>query len=309
MRCTFKLILENRRNAKAPNVLKVNTAILYLIAVLFLFVFATATMGVYYTVSLVTAKSGYHKKTETHLHLAHTLDSLGLIVAQETEFVAKFSDVETELSIARGLTPAAEDTKKQSVGGRVPFSEKVRNLLGSPIEMKVSEMDEEIAGNKRQLDFLTQRLATINEMTERQRMFFAEKPSVTPATGRATSEFGARNHPVLIKSIIHEGIDIANAQWTPIIATADGIVSFSGVRGCYGIKIDITHRSSGYLTRYAHLVQSNVNVGDIVRRGDVIAYMGSTGMSTGSHLHYEVRRGGKPINPRDYMIDAAAMLR
>jgi murein DD-endopeptidase MepM/ murein hydrolase activator NlpD len=202
-----------------------------------------------------------------------------------------------------------DDIKRQSVGGRVLFPEKVRQLLGSPIEVQISEMDEEIAGNRRRLGFLEQRLITINETAERQRIFFAEKPSITPAQGRVTSEFGARNHPVLNRASIHEGIDIANVPWTPIIAAADGIVSFSGVRGGYGIKVDITHRNSGYLTRYAHLSQSAVNVGDIVRRGDIIGYMGNTGISTGPHLHFEVRRGGRPLCPRNYMIDASAMLR
>ena len=309
MKYTFKLILENRRNAKAPKVLIVNPVALFFAATVFLLMLATATLGMYYTVSILTAKNDYRGETEKHQNLAYTLDSIASIVSQETEFVAKFSDLETELSIARGLAPVPEDTKKQSVGGRVAFPEKVRSLLGSSMEMKISEMQEEIESNKRQLDFLTKRLATINEMTERQKMFFAERPSITPAPGRASSEFGARNHPVLLRAVLHEGIDIANAQWTPVLATADGIVSFSGIRGCYGIKIDITHRNSGYLTRYAHLVKTNVKVGDIVKRGDLIGHMGSTGMSTGSHLHYEIRRGGMPINPRGYMIDAAALLR
>jgi murein DD-endopeptidase MepM/ murein hydrolase activator NlpD len=75
------------------------------------------------------------------------------------------------------------------------------------------------------------------------------------------------------------------------------------MRGAYGLLVEITHRASGYVTRYAHLRATDVKVGDVEKRGDIIAYVGSSGMSTGPHLHYEVRRNGRAVNPRLYMID------
>ena len=122
-------------------------------------------------------------------------------------------------------------------------------------------------------------------------------PSTWPTQGRITSEFGENrtNHT-------HKGIDIANTTGTPIYATGDGTVIAVGSSGNFGKRIMIYHGTdeSGttYVTIYAHLSQFNVSVGDIITQGTIIALMGSTGYSTGPHLHYEIRINGSPINPR-----------
>ena len=122
-------------------------------------------------------------------------------------------------------------------------------------------------------------------------------PSIWPTQGRITSEFGENrtNHT-------HKGIDIANITGTPIYATADGTVIAVGSSGNFGKRIMIYHGTdeSGttYVTIYAHLSQFNVSVGDKIIQGTIIALMGSTGYSTGPHLHYEIRVNGSPINPR-----------
>jgi murein DD-endopeptidase MepM/ murein hydrolase activator NlpD len=87
-----------------------------------------------------------------------------------------------------------------------------------------------------------------------------------------------------------------------ILAPADGIVSYVGRKQYYGITVYIDHHGNGYTTRYAHLVQSAVGEGDVVRRGDIVGYMGNTGRSTGPHLHYEVRVMGKPVDPLSVIV-------
>lgn len=122
-------------------------------------------------------------------------------------------------------------------------------------------------------------------------------PSIWPAHGDVSSPFGLRWNG----SDFHPGIDIANDAGTPILATADGVVTTAGWNdGGYGNMVDIDH-GNGIMTRYGHAMQVVVTPGQYVRRGQVIAYMGSTGFSTGPHVHYEVRIGGEPVNPASYL--------
>ncbi|MBW3571267.1 MAG: M23 family metallopeptidase [Gemmatimonadetes bacterium] len=105
-----------------------------------------------------------------------------------------------------------------------------------------------------------------------------------------------RMHPILRRVLPHNGIDYAAAYGTPVRATADGSVSFAAERGGYGNLVEVQH-PNGYATRYAHLSRIAVREHQPVQQGDVIGYVGATGLATGPHLHYEVRRKGQPVDP------------
>ena len=116
-------------------------------------------------------------------------------------------------------------------------------------------------------------------------------------TLRVTSSFqAARMHPILKRVLPHNGIDYAAPHGTPVRATADGSVAFAGDRGGYGKLVEVQH-PNGYATRYAHLSGIAVRPHQPVRQGDLLGYVGSTGLATGPHLHYEVRRRGQPVDP------------
>ncbi len=123
------------------------------------------------------------------------------------------------------------------------------------------------------------------------------------ASVRFTSPFGPRRDPYRRSSRMHNGIDLAGPKGTPIFATAEGVVTFSGRQRGYGNLVKIRH-AFGFETVYAHLNATHVEVGETVVRGDRIGDMGNTGRSTGSHLHYEVRIDGEPVNPMKF-IEAA----
>ena len=127
-------------------------------------------------------------------------------------------------------------------------------------------------------------------------------PSDKPVrTGSFTSGYGVRSDPFQGRSAMHAGIDLSGAVGTPIYATADGIVTTAGYNsGGYGNLIKIDH-GRGIETRYGHLSKMNVQAGQRIRRGEMIGRMGSTGRSTGSHLHYEVRIDGRAVNPVPFM--------
>ena len=126
-------------------------------------------------------------------------------------------------------------------------------------------------------------------------------PSTEPVKGMSfTSGYGVRSDPFRGRAAMHSGIDLAGPVGTPIYATADATVDRSQWANGYGNLIELNH-GRGIQTRYGHLTRSIVRAGQRVKRGDLIGYMGSTGRSTGSHLHYEVRIDGKAVNPVPFM--------
>jgi murein DD-endopeptidase MepM/ murein hydrolase activator NlpD len=138
-------------------------------------------------------------------------------------------------------------------------------------------------------------------LSERQSLL-AATPSIKPVRGWFTSKFGYRISPFTGRPVMHNGIDIAAAPGSPIYAPADGIVSFAGYDPGYGKLVSIDH-GYGVVTRFGHTSQIFVEVGQKIKRRDVIASVGSTGRSTGPHLHYEVRVNSVPVDPYNYVLD------
>lgn len=129
----------------------------------------------------------------------------------------------------------------------------------------------------------------------------ANTPSIWPASGPVSSGFGWRNPPIEGGSELHQGIDIASGTGIPVVATADGQVVKSGWSGGYGNVVQIDH-GNGIETIYGHNAQVVVSAGQSVKKGQLISYAGSTGISTGPHVHYEVRENGTPVDPIKYLV-------
>ncbi len=133
-------------------------------------------------------------------------------------------------------------------------------------------------------------------------------PSRRPVDNmRLTSQFGNRSDPFTGRRARHNGIDIPGPIGTPIYATADGVIGRAQRVGGYGNYVEVEH-GNAIQTRYGHLSAIAVVSGQRVRRGDIVGYMGSTGRSTGSHLHYEVRIAGAPVNPTPFIAEDGVMV-
>jgi hypothetical protein len=141
----------------------------------------------------------------------------------------------------------------------------------------------------------------INEL-ENKKNLLASTPAIRPARGIYTSVFGRRKSPFTGLNEFHKGLDIASAEGTPVLATADGTVTYTDVKGNYGNMLVIDH-GHGMVTRYAHLKEFLKAPGEKVKRGEKIALMGNTGRSTGPHVHYEVRFNGVPVDPQRYILN------
>jgi len=140
------------------------------------------------------------------------------------------------------------------------------------------------------------------EMLSDRQSLLSATPNIKPARGPIGSRFGYRIDPINGKQKMHAGVDIAAPIGTPVRAPADGVVSFAGWDEFYGKLVSIDH-GYGVLTRFAHNSQIYVQVGQKVNKFDVIAASGTTGRSTGPHVHYEVRVNGIPVNPMNYILD------
>jgi len=135
-----------------------------------------------------------------------------------------------------------------------------------------------------------------------QKSLLASTPSIWPARGWVTSDFGSRLDPYTADRVMHQGLDIAAPHGKEVFAPSDGTVVFAGLEGGYGNVIVIDH-GYGIKTRYGHLAKILVKSGEKVKRGAKIAAVGNTGRSTGPHLHYEVRVNGIPQNPRKFILE------
>ena len=153
---------------------------------------------------------------------------------------------------------------------------------------------------KHQIKSTVESVGEIKDYLRVQRDIYVATPKGTPVIGGISSYYGNREHPRSGEENFHSGIDISSSPGNPVKATADGIVSFSGWSGGSGNLVVLEH-GHGFSTFYAHNRSIPVKVGQKVKRGDIIGYVGSTGNSTGPHVHYEIWKDGKSIDPVKYL--------
>lgn len=165
----------------------------------------------------------------------------------------------------------------------------------------VPVLDDMLDALSRSIDDRARQLAALETLILSRELARQVVPGGRPVeSGYISSFFGTRSDPFHGRTAFHAGLDFAGAPGTRVLAVADGVVSFAGRDGNFGKLVEITH-GNGYVTRYAHNSTLLVEVGQTVRKGDPIALMGSTGRSTGTHLHFEVLRDGRPVNPLSFV--------
>lgn len=152
-----------------------------------------------------------------------------------------------------------------------------------------------------QLDDRAQQLGLLETMLVNRSLQQEVSPAGRPVvSGWISSKYGKRADPFTGKQEMHKGVDVAGKEGSEVIAVASGVVTWAGKRYGYGDLVEIDH-GNGYVTRYGHNKEHKVKVGDTVKKGQVIALMGSTGRSTGPHVHFEVIQDGKTVDPQKYI--------
>jgi murein DD-endopeptidase MepM/ murein hydrolase activator NlpD len=194
----------------------------------------------------------------------------------------------TKLGMMAGLEKTLPDPQVGGVGG-------VSSLEATVPSVDFPSMDKTLSD-------LTQKSSKLEEFFQDQKVLLSSTPSVWPVRGYLSANFGNRIDPFTGLKDFHPGLDISTPLGTKVQAPADGVVVFCGVKGGYGNAVLVDH-GYGLVTRYAHLASFNVHPGQRVQRGDVIAFVGSTGKSTAPHLHYEVWLNDQAQNPILYILD------
>lgn len=220
-------------------------------------------------------------------------------IANLSILIDSLEEYDKKLRTYASLNPIGDDLRSMGVGGSSQFHS---------VEGLSTEVYSDLEGLSKTLDNLLSRSRLQKESFNNIVQYLDEKkflrehtPSIIPVQGWFMSGFGYRIDPFTGQVKMHEGLDIAAPPGTPIIAPADGTVKFAGERRGFGLTLEIDH-GYGYTTLYGHCQRIDVEEGNRVTRGDVVAHVGSTGKSTGPHLHYEVRVSQIPVNPIHYIL-------
>ena len=211
--------------------------------------------------------------------------------------VEEIADAAADDAVAEGDTDIPEgDSDEPSDAPQVPLAPtdlEPANAWASSVAARMNEALARFDESEGDLDALMAELEGLRAVRD-------SLPGLWPAEGRFTSGFGWRRDPVRGTTKFHSGVDIANERGTAIYSVAPGVVTRSGTSSGYGRVIEIDH-GFGVSTKYAHCTTLRVRVGERVERGDYIATMGSTGKSTGPHLHFELRIDGNAVDPLKYL--------
>ena len=242
------------------------------------------------------ARAALLQKTEMadlRQQLQERVDALAARIGQVNAHILRL-DV-----LGKRVADLADLDSREFDFGTAPATGGPEEESGQPVQAPdITRLIDDLEGR---LEQRTSQLGAIERVLLRQELREQIVPDGLPVLrGFRSSGFGWRQDPFTGHSALHKGIDFAGNHGDAIIAVGAGVVSFAGVKDGYGITVEVTH-GDGYVTRYAHNSQLNVRVGEMVSRGKQIARMGSTGRSTGTHLHFEVLRNGAPVNPLAYI--------
>ena len=220
---------------------------------------------------------------------------LGLYAADYLVMKRKFDAINGQLQAMQGTM---QSLKQAEVELRKLLSGGSRTQVLDAVRPGQNDGSVDLQELKQQIAESMKSVAAIRQYLVQQRDIHRSTPQGWPVEGKFSSGFGMRDHPLLGAQRFHSGVDLSTRRGTPVKATADGIVSVAGFGKGNGNVVVVEH-GHGFSTVYAHNDRNGVQVGQTVKRGDVVAYAGSTGATTGVHVHYEVWRDGRPVNPSD----------
>lgn len=289
----------------------------FTIPITFLFVLTLATFSVVAFFGFVIY--GYHGLRQSIVangQMARTIMDQRDEITQQRLQIQSFADdinvlkdnlvtlnhFEEKIRVIANLDPGKGNGSLFGVGGATPDDLVSQLALTQRHEGLMREMHRQVNELNTATLHQEDNFGTLLNKLEGQRSLLASTPAIRPTSGWLSSRFGYRVSPFTGRKEFHKGVDIANHKGTAIMATANGVVTYVGKKGGMGNVVVIDH-GHGMITRYAHLSQALKKRGETVKRGDIIAQMGSSGRSTGPHLHYEVRLNGVPVNPAKYILN------
>lgn len=230
------------------------------------------------------------------------LDETRAAIVELDEQISMLVHTDNELyRTVLGIEPLSDDERLAGVGGADLYSE--FDVFSAPTAEILKWTASSLENMERQINIQRISFEEIKGHYNENKELMRNIPAIRPLPGIILSGFGMRRHPVLNYKRMHEGVDFRARLGTSVHATGDGVVKSANRRGTYGLMLIIDH-GHGYESRYAHLsrVAEDIRPGTAVKRGQIVAYSGNSGVTSGPHLHYEVRRYGEPVDPLNYMF-------
>lgn len=258
------------------------------------------TTGAYFAVGFLSSSIDGQRMAELTTEngmLASKITELENTVYSLRAEMSGIIEKDDNIRLIFDLPPIDPDLREVGVGGEAVNYPPINSELGQRTWL----VEEDIEKIQRQLEFenasFEQLLSTVRE----RKSVLDHTPTIRPCDGILSRGFGMHNDPFTGLLQPHNGIDIAAAKGTPVLATAGGVVKYTGYQAKLGNTVIIDH-GNGIRTYYGHLSKIKVRKGQRISRYDLVGLVGSSGYSTGPHLHYEIRIGGRPINPYEYII-------
>jgi murein DD-endopeptidase MepM/ murein hydrolase activator NlpD len=203
-------------------------------------------------------------------------------------------------ALGKRLTEMADIDNREFDFGRDPASGGPEGD-GEGVSARIPDLSSMITALEKRVDLRDSQLAALENVILARELKAQIHPEGRPVTGGfISSYFGEREDPFSGHEAYHKGVDFAGSAGSSVVAVAAGVVTWAGQRTGYGNLVEINH-GDGYVTRYAHNEKTLVSVGETVKRGESVALMGSTGRSTGPHVHFEVLRNGRQVNPLSFI--------
>jgi hypothetical protein len=235
-----------------------------------------------------------HEFDRTRLETQAHLDALALRLGVMQSHIMRLDALGEELARRGSLDPEEFNFDQSPARGGVDSSSSARSVEFNELVVEMEQLSRSIEDRENKLSLLERLI--LNDRLDEQLM-----PAGKPVgKGWISSPYGWRKDPFTGKKAFHRGVDVAGKKDSELFAVAAGIVISASRKSGYGYLAEIRH-ADGYTTKYAHSSKLFVKVGDLVNKGNVIGLMGSSGRSTGPHVHFEIARNGKSINPAKYL--------
>jgi murein DD-endopeptidase MepM/ murein hydrolase activator NlpD len=271
-------------------------------------VLGTTATGMGLSIGLGGAARAQAKKLqEQNEVLSGTLEVLQSRIGGLEGTLGELASRDEQIRVLAGLDKIEDDVLQAGVGGPGASAPESHPLyaVDESLGKTAFAVTYDLNSLERRAAVLDESLAEAKESMTLHKDLLESTPSILPTGGRISSRYSAsRFHPIRNRAMPHEGIDFAAPRGSPIMAAAKGRVVRAGNFAGYGLMVEIDH-GFGFVTRYGHASKILVRVGQTVQRGEVIANVGSTGIATGPHVHYEVRLNGQPQNPLSYVLPDA----
>ncbi len=281
-----------KNNSGKSYTLTIRQGRLQLFSICLLVALVALGIGIYLSYNTNIQQAAYNKLKKDYSQKTEAIKVLN----EEIDFIKNdmvdLIEKEERLELLLGKATVKKKLRKKNI-------KKFKKILKATENSAISDEDRAfklVDMLKEYVDEFNEKYSIHLKRTHLMTTRFEATPSIRPLYGRIMSRYGWRRHPVSKKRRFHKGIDIASWTGAPIHVTADGIVEYAGWSRTFGYVVVVNH-NYGYRTYYAHCSQILVKRKEIVKKGQVIAQVGSTGLSTGPHLHYEIRKWNQRLNP------------